>query len=180
MQNVVIQKIDLDSTGALRQVFIRVYRLEKQSVMFVFSTQLCKLLPLSPSLWLSFPLPPFPVWISILYTRIHSVRGGGSMGFWDSGLRQLNTCSKVTTQVNFLDNDILNCLLRVLSFYEYMLWSSDWPIIDKRPISIPWNTVLTVRKNILIGSIFVANSCDTKEKTDFMSISITALLFLNK
>jgi hypothetical protein len=32
--------------GALRQVIIRVYRLEKLSVMLVFSTQLCELLPL--------------------------------------------------------------------------------------------------------------------------------------
>jgi hypothetical protein len=40
----------LTSKGILRQVFIRVYRLEIQSVMLVFSTQLCELLPLSPSL----------------------------------------------------------------------------------------------------------------------------------
>jgi hypothetical protein len=43
--------------GALRQVFIRVYTMEKQSVMFVFSTQLCELLPPSPSLWFN-PPPP--------------------------------------------------------------------------------------------------------------------------
>ncbi len=62
----------------LRQVFIRVYRLEIQTVMLVFSTQLCELLVLLPSLW--FNSPPFPVWISILYTRIQCVRGGGCMG----------------------------------------------------------------------------------------------------
>jgi hypothetical protein len=40
-------------------VFKRVYRLEKQSVMLVFLTQLCKLLPLELSLWFtSPPLPP--------------------------------------------------------------------------------------------------------------------------
>ncbi len=32
--------------GTLRQVFIRVYRLEIQSIMLVFSAQLCELLPL--------------------------------------------------------------------------------------------------------------------------------------
>ncbi len=32
--------------GILRQVFIRIYRLEIQSVMLEFSTQLCELLPL--------------------------------------------------------------------------------------------------------------------------------------
>jgi hypothetical protein len=36
----------LTCTGTLRQVFIRVYILEIQSVRLVFSTQLCKLLPL--------------------------------------------------------------------------------------------------------------------------------------
>ena len=42
----------------LRRVFnITVYRLEMESVMLVFSTQLCKLLPLSPSLWFTSPFP---------------------------------------------------------------------------------------------------------------------------
>ncbi len=64
----------LTCKGTLRQVFIRVYRLEIESVMLVFSTQLRELT--SPSHLLSvstFPPYPFPVWISILYTRIHSV-----------------------------------------------------------------------------------------------------------
>jgi hypothetical protein len=38
-------------------VFNRVYRLELQSVMLVFSTQLCKRLPLNPSLWFTSPNP---------------------------------------------------------------------------------------------------------------------------
>jgi hypothetical protein len=38
---------------------IRAYKLEIKSVMLVFSTQLCELLPLSPSLWLA--LPPSPL-----------------------------------------------------------------------------------------------------------------------
>jgi hypothetical protein len=42
----------LTCKGTLRQEFIRVYRLEIQSVMLVFSTQLCEMLPHSPSLWL--------------------------------------------------------------------------------------------------------------------------------
>ncbi len=57
--------------GTLRQVFIRVYGLERQSVMLVFSTQLCELLPFQPSLWFT-PRPPLlPVWMRILYTTIH-------------------------------------------------------------------------------------------------------------
>jgi hypothetical protein len=47
----------LTCKGTLRQVFIRVYRLEIQSIMLVFSTQLCELLPLYPSLWFTSPLP---------------------------------------------------------------------------------------------------------------------------
>jgi hypothetical protein len=39
-------------------VFIRVYRLEIQSDMLVFSTLLCELLPLKLSLWFNSPLPP--------------------------------------------------------------------------------------------------------------------------
>jgi hypothetical protein len=44
--------------GTLRQVFIRVYRLEIQTVMLVFLTQLFEPLPVSPSLWFNSP-PPF-------------------------------------------------------------------------------------------------------------------------
>ncbi len=47
-------------TGPLRQVFIRVYRLEIQSVMLVFSTHLCELLALQPSLWFNSPPPHLP------------------------------------------------------------------------------------------------------------------------
>ncbi len=43
----------LTCKGTLRQVFIRVYRLEIQPVMLVFSTKLCELSPLYPSLWFS-------------------------------------------------------------------------------------------------------------------------------
>jgi hypothetical protein len=47
--------------GTLRHVFIRILvtGYTVQSVTFVFSAQLCELLPLSPSLW--FNSPPFPV-----------------------------------------------------------------------------------------------------------------------
>jgi hypothetical protein len=49
----------------LRQVFIRVYRLVIQSVVLVFSTQLCELLPVAPLtlslVQLSSPLPSVKV-----------------------------------------------------------------------------------------------------------------------
>ncbi len=79
----------LTCKGTLRQVFSRVYRLEIQSLMLVFSTQFCELLPLynllsGSTLPPPSPLPTFPVWISILYTRMQCVRGGGGYGFWAS------------------------------------------------------------------------------------------------
>jgi hypothetical protein len=45
----------LTCKGTLRQVLIRIYRLEIISVMLVFSTQICELLPLLSSLWFNFP-----------------------------------------------------------------------------------------------------------------------------
>jgi hypothetical protein len=52
----VYQSLKLTCKGTMRQGFIKVYRLEIQSIMLVLSTQPCELLPLSPSLW--FPPPP--------------------------------------------------------------------------------------------------------------------------
>ncbi len=47
-------------------------------------------------------LPPFPVCISIQCTRIQCVRGEGIWGQRRGrGLRQINTCQKVPSQVNF-------------------------------------------------------------------------------
>ncbi len=77
---------------------IRVYRLEIQSVMLVFSVQLCETVaPLHFSLVQTYPLPPFPVWISILYTCIQCVRGGG-YGFYASD--RWTPAAKSLLQVN--------------------------------------------------------------------------------
>jgi hypothetical protein len=65
----------------LRQVFIRVYRLEIQSDMLVFLAQLFELLPSSLTFSLVqlppplSPLPPVNTYC-ILYKRIQCVRGG--------------------------------------------------------------------------------------------------------
>jgi hypothetical protein len=48
----------LTCKGTLRQVFVRVYRLEIQSVMLVFLTQLGEILSLQPSQWFT-PHPPY-------------------------------------------------------------------------------------------------------------------------
>jgi hypothetical protein len=84
---------------SLWQVLIRVYRLEILSVMLVFPSQLCELLPPPPSLL-----------CVNKYTRIIQCVGGGG-GVWVhrrvGGLRQINTCRKVPSEVNFLDDYIL-------------------------------------------------------------------------
>jgi hypothetical protein len=62
----------LTCKGTLRQVFSRVYRLEIQSVMLAFSTQLCDLAPLT------FYLPP----PSLCTVNIDSEwLGGGAGGY---------------------------------------------------------------------------------------------------
>jgi hypothetical protein len=54
-------KAKLTCKGTLRQVFIRDYRLEIQSVMLVFLTRFCELFPLQPSVWFnSSYLPSLP------------------------------------------------------------------------------------------------------------------------
>ncbi len=69
----------LTCKGTLRQVFIRVYRLEIHLDMLVFSTELCELLPLQ---FLSASNPP-PLPCVNKYTVRYSVQGGG--GIWGLG-----------------------------------------------------------------------------------------------
>ncbi len=81
--------------------------------MLVFSTRLCELLLLSPSLWFTSPSSPLPCVNKYTVTRIQCVRGcgGGPGPRTDKHLPQ----SLFTGQ--FLEDDILHCLLRVLSFF---------------------------------------------------------------
>ncbi len=95
-------------------MFIRVHRLKIQSVMLVFSTQLCELLPSALLPGSTLPPHPFHVCISILYTRIQCVMG---VRYGVLGLRQTNICRKFRYRSIFLDNDI------VLAFYESYLSS---------------------------------------------------------
>ncbi len=87
--------------GTLRQVFIRVYRLELHfNYMLVFLTQLCELLTLQYSLWFN-SSPPHP----------HPLPCVNKYKVCKRGLRQINTCRKVPLQVNFLNDNILpRCL----------------------------------------------------------------------
>ncbi len=102
-------------------------------------SQLCELLPLSPSLW--FNSPPFPVCILYKYTLYtYTVRNKGGRGYGVLGLRQISTSCIVPLQVHFLDDDISHCLLWVLSFCavitpdcflcsNFWLFSADWQTI---------------------------------------------------
>ncbi len=78
--------------GTLRQVLIRIYRLEianclctVHSVMLIFLTQLCDmyspLLPNSPSLWFNSPSLPF---VNKHTVDPYTVCKGGGMAFWAS------------------------------------------------------------------------------------------------
>ncbi len=76
----------LTCKGTLWQVFIRVYKLEIQSVILVFR-------PLFGS-----PVPPSHLPCVNKYTvYMYTVCKGG--GVWGFGLRQINTCRKVPLQV---------------------------------------------------------------------------------
>jgi hypothetical protein len=82
----------LTCKGALRQVFIRVYRL---TVTLVFSTQLCELLLLPFSLVQLSPPPPS------LCESVYTYTVCKGKGYGVLGLRQISTCRKVPLQVNF-------------------------------------------------------------------------------
>jgi hypothetical protein len=60
--------------------------------MLVFSTQLCELLPLYPSLWFT-PPPPFPsMYQSTVYTDSVLLEGGGGVELcWRHILQEFNT-----------------------------------------------------------------------------------------
>jgi hypothetical protein len=70
-------------------------------------------------------------WLSeALATRLHlidkSATSHPQFGYISSTarlhlIRQISTCRKVPWQVNFFYDDILHCLLWVLSFYKYMV-----------------------------------------------------------
>ncbi len=82
--------------GTLRQIFIRVYRLEIKSVTcWYFRPSFVNCCPPNLLSGSSIP-PPFTVWISILYIVYTATvcKGGVVLG-------PINTCRTVHTQVNF-------------------------------------------------------------------------------
>ncbi len=82
--------------------------------MLVFSNQLCELLPLWPSLWFNSPHPFTFLCVNKYTVYTYTVCKGG---YGVLGLRQINTCRKLPLKVNFLDDDIMHCLLWVLSLH---------------------------------------------------------------
>jgi hypothetical protein len=89
----------------LRQVFIRIYR---QDILYIQSCWFFRprFVNYCPSNLLSGsslpPYTPFPVLISIQYTRIQCVKGWVYGVLGGRGLRQINACRKVPLQVNFV------------------------------------------------------------------------------
>jgi hypothetical protein len=71
--------------GTLREMFIRVYRLEIQSVLLVFSTQLCELLPLQPSLWFNSPPPHASLCEYTKYCKYTVLYSVAEREVWGSG-----------------------------------------------------------------------------------------------
>ncbi len=102
----------------LRQVFIRVYKLEiTRSVMLVFSTQLCDLysplVPLSPSLKFN-SLPPLPC-VNKYTVHVTVCRGWGGYGVL--GIRKINTRRKVPIQVIFFSWHLTFCLPSIILIF---------------------------------------------------------------
>ncbi len=74
----------LTCKGTSRQVFSRLYidrRYSQSSHVGIFDPAVWAVAPLTFSLVHLSPIPLFPVWTSILYTRIRCVKGG----VWGSG-----------------------------------------------------------------------------------------------
>jgi hypothetical protein len=85
----------LTSKGTLRQVFIRVYKLDIRTASNILSGS-------------TLPPPSSLCEISTLYTRIQCVRGGGG---WGSGPQTDKHLPQSPFTDHFLNDDILHCLL---------------------------------------------------------------------
>jgi hypothetical protein len=160
----------LTCKGTLRQVFIRFYRLQIQSVLLIFSTQLCELLPLSGSTLPPTPLPCVSKYTVFTYT-VQCVRGGG-VGFWAP--RHINTCPRVPLQVNFLD-DILHCFLWVLFFYALITLitgpvdlTSSSPVRNCAAPLMMWERggEYSIYKYALVKIFHIVNKCQGRTSRD--------------
>jgi hypothetical protein len=78
---------------------------------------------------------------------MHTVcKGGGGYGVL--GLRQINTCRKVSLQVNFLDAEILHCLLYESYFFTVQRLAGGFiPLLGNHLVhSSQHNEVNTIKK----------------------------------
>ncbi len=81
-------------------MFIRVYRLEIRSVMLVFWPSFVNCCPFNLLSGSTLPPPtPFPVWESLYCIHVHRYTVCKGEEVWD--LAMINTCRKVSLQVNF-------------------------------------------------------------------------------
>ncbi len=110
----------LTCKGTLRQVFFRVYRLEIH--VGINNPALWTIAPLTFSLVQLSPLPHF---------HVYSVQGGGLGVVWGHGSQTEKHLPQSPFTV-FLDDDILHCLLWVLSFYGLnprLLYRLHWQLM---------------------------------------------------
>jgi hypothetical protein len=71
-------------------------------VSYVDISDQTKLLPLKPSLWFNYPPYPLPCVIKYTVFTYTVCKGDGYEVRRGGGLRQINTCRKVSLQANFL------------------------------------------------------------------------------
>ncbi len=124
---------DFTRKGALRHVFIRVYRLEIQSVSHVgiFDPDLLTFAPLT-----------FTVW-----------KGGGGWGHRrEGGLRHINTCRKVCLQVNFFR-------WRHLAMVSISL-TSPWEVTLEKIGRVPMSKVLINFFYVYLQNIYHSRETD--------------------
>ncbi len=125
------------------------------SVMLVFSTQRC-LLPLSLSLW--FNSPPYPLSsgedhhiLQEFYT-LHLTRFRTHIIARPPQTKREPRTNKYMPQSPFyrsisLDDDILHCLLWVLSFYTITPWIEKTPPPLSPSLVLPWATFIYQTEN---------------------------------
>jgi hypothetical protein len=93
--------------GTLRQVFIRVYSLEIQSVILLFRPSFVNCCP-SPLLWFNSPRYT-PTCVNKYTVYTYTVCRGGDMDFWPSD--RYTPAAKSLYRTIFLDDNILHFLL---------------------------------------------------------------------
>jgi hypothetical protein len=122
--------------------------------------------------------PPLPCVNKYTVYKCTVCKKGGMYGAL--GLRQINTCRKVPSQVIFLDDDILHCILWVLSFYG---WELPHPAILCVRAGVRSTTYMVTLCIPYSESVSTKASCPFKCKMNlqtwsvYLSFSVSFVLF---